>query len=69
MKPPTLMDVNNAFDAVNERPIVSAIHGHAFGGGLELSLSCHYRCATKKSSFSLPDVQLGLMPGNIQIIK
>ena len=47
------------------KPVVAAIHGACAGGGLELALACHYRLATrhKSTSFSLPEVQLGLSPG------
>ncbi|MFN1834851.1 3-hydroxyacyl-CoA dehydrogenase NAD-binding domain-containing protein [Balneola sp. MJW-20] len=47
------------------KPVVVAIHGSCMGGGLELSLACHYRIASKhsKTVFSLPEVKLGLLPG------
>jgi 3-hydroxyacyl-CoA dehydrogenase len=45
------------------KPIVAAIHGLAFGGGLELALACHARVAAKGSKFALPEVTLGLLPG------
>ncbi|MEO7083729.1 MAG: fatty acid oxidation complex subunit alpha FadJ [Gemmatimonadaceae bacterium] len=46
-------------------PVVVAIHGACLGGGLELSLACRYRVATDhpKTTFALPEVQLGLIPG------
>lgn len=46
-------------------PTVAAIHGTCLGGGLELSLACHFRiCTTHKSTqLGLPEVQLGILPG------
>ncbi len=45
------------------KPVVAAIHGIAFGGGLELALACHARVATPSAQFSFPEVALGLLPG------
>lgn len=49
----------------SKKPIVAAINGVCLGGGLELTLACHYRIATKdkKTSLGLPEVMLGLLPG------
>ncbi len=45
------------------KPVVAALHGSAFGGGLELALACHYRIAEGGAQFALPEVSLGLIPG------
>src|SRR3989442_2778028 len=45
------------------RPVVAAIHGTALGGGLEVTLACHYRIGVKDARFGLPEVKLGLLPG------
>src|SRR5690349_24526256 len=45
------------------KPVVAAIHGTAFGGGLEVALSCHYRVADKSAKLGTPEVKLGLLPG------
>ena len=44
-------------------PTVAVIHGHCFGGGLELALCCRYRLAVPGASLGFPEVQLGLHPG------
>lgn len=46
-------------------PTVAAVHGACMGGGVELSLACRYRVASDHAStrFSLPEVQLGILPG------
>lgn len=46
-------------------PTVAAISGVCLGGGLELSLACHYRiCSSHPSTkLGLPEIQLGLLPG------
>jgi 3-hydroxyacyl-CoA dehydrogenase len=45
------------------KPIVIAIHGTAFGGGLELAMAGHYRVATPGAQVGQPEVKLGLIPG------
>ncbi|MET3603472.1 3-hydroxyacyl-CoA dehydrogenase [Sphaerotilus sulfidivorans] len=45
------------------KPVVAAIHGTCMGGGLELSLGCHYRVAAPGASIALPEVKIGLVPG------
>jgi 3-hydroxyacyl-CoA dehydrogenase len=45
------------------KPTVAAINGTVMGGGLELSLGCHYRVAAPKVPVALPEVKLGLVPG------
>jgi 3-hydroxyacyl-CoA dehydrogenase len=44
-------------------PVVAGLHGTALGGGLELSLACHYRVAVRDARFGLPEVTLGIIPG------
>ncbi|WP_103666138.1 fatty acid oxidation complex subunit alpha FadJ [Gracilimonas amylolytica] len=48
-----------------KKPIAVAVHGSCMGGGLELSLACHYRVCSRSSKtvFALPEVKLGLLPG------
>ncbi|HEX7690662.1 MAG TPA: 3-hydroxyacyl-CoA dehydrogenase NAD-binding domain-containing protein [Burkholderiaceae bacterium] len=45
------------------KPVVAAIHTVCMGGGLELSLGCHYRVAAPGASIALPEVKLGILPG------
>ena len=58
----TLPALANYMDTVT-KPIVAGIHGFALGGGLELALACHYRCAVAGTQLGLPEVKLGLLPG------
>jgi 3-hydroxyacyl-CoA dehydrogenase len=46
-----------------DKPTVAAIHGTAFGGGLELAMGCHFRVCDQAAKFGLPEVKLGLLPG------
>ncbi len=45
------------------KPVVAAIHGLAFGGGLELALGAHARVCTPDAKFGLPEIHLGVLPG------
>jgi 3-hydroxyacyl-CoA dehydrogenase len=45
------------------KPIVMAIHGTAFGGGLELAMAGHYRVAEVRAQVGQPEVKLGIIPG------
>jgi len=45
------------------KPVVVAIHGNAFGGGLELAMAGHYRVAAPNAQLGQPEVKLGLIPG------
>ncbi|CAB02799.1 Trifunctional enzyme subunit alpha, mitochondrial [Caenorhabditis elegans] len=51
---------------LSQKPIVAAIMGSCMGGGLEIALACHYRIAVndKKTLLGLPEVTLGIMPGD-----
>src|SRR5215472_16456649 len=45
------------------KPIAMAIHGTAFGGGLELAMAGHYRVASPTALVGQPEVKLGIIPG------
>ncbi|HEV8181533.1 MAG TPA: 3-hydroxyacyl-CoA dehydrogenase NAD-binding domain-containing protein, partial [Candidatus Angelobacter sp.] len=45
------------------KPVVMAIHGQAFGGGLELAMAGHYRVAAPTAQVGQPEVKLGIIPG------
>lgn len=45
------------------KPVVAAVNGFAFGGGLELALACHLRVFAATAKVGLPEVGLGLIPG------
>ena len=47
----------------SSKPIIAAINGTAFGGGLEVALCCDYRIAAASAPVGLPEVKLGLLPG------
>ncbi len=61
-KDPWLPEVLSAIES-SSKPVVAAIHGTALGGGFEVALACHYRCAIASAKVGLPEVNLGLLPG------
>jgi 3-hydroxyacyl-CoA dehydrogenase len=61
-KEPTLPELTLALEGA-KKTWISAIHGTALGGGLEIALCCHYRILHSKARMGLPEVNLGLIPG------
>src|ERR1700742_1287579 len=67
----TLFDQSRRFSLVfrniepSGKPWAAAINGLAFGGGFEVTLSCHYRVAADnpKTRLGLPEIKVGLFPG------
>jgi len=45
------------------QPIIAAIGGFAFGGGLELALACDMRIAAANATLGLTEVNLAIIPG------
>ncbi|WP_442594596.1 enoyl-CoA hydratase/isomerase family protein [Parapusillimonas sp. JC17] len=44
-------------------PVLAAVNGVAYGGGLELLLQCDFAYASHHARFALTEVSLGIMPG------
>lgn len=61
MRGPPLIPMIHSLEA-SDKPVVAAIEGGAFGGGLEVALGCHYRIAHSKAKVGLPEVTLGILP-------
>src|SRR5262245_43602958 len=64
-KPPQAPGLHEVLDLIESRPKPggSAIHGTTLGGGLEVTLACHYRVGVKDARFGLPEVKRGILPG------
>jgi enoyl-CoA hydratase len=68
-------DQNNLFDKMNSGkkildyienlniPVIAAINGACFGGGLEIALACNMRISSEKALFAFPEANHGLIPG------
>ncbi len=59
---PNLLSLIALFEN-SPKPVIAAMHTVVMGGGLELSLACHYRIAAPGTNVALPEVKLGLIPG------
>jgi 3-hydroxyacyl-CoA dehydrogenase len=58
---PALPELVRALES-SSKPVVAAIEGDCLGGGLQLTLGCHYRVADQDARLGLPEVKLGLLP-------
>jgi enoyl-CoA hydratase/carnithine racemase len=44
-------------------PVIAAVNGHAYAGGLEMMLACDWAYAVPAARFALTETTLGIMPG------
>lgn len=60
-----IQTIRNLFTAVEElpKPVIAAVNGYAFGGGLELALACDIRLASKTAVVGLTETSLAVIPG------
>ena len=60
-----LKKANDVFSAIEDLPVptLSAVKGHALGGGCETILSTDFRLADSSARIGLPETKLGIMPG------
>jgi len=45
------------------KPIIAAINGHAMGGGMEISMACHFRLLKETARMGQTESNLGIIPG------
>jgi len=60
-----IQTIRNVFTAVEElpQPVIAAVNGYAFGGGLELALACDIRLASSNAVVGLTETSLAIIPG------
>ncbi|TPI56067.1 enoyl-CoA hydratase/isomerase family protein [Mesorhizobium sp. B3-1-3] len=56
-------DSGNGGHLTTEKPIIAAINGIAYGGGLELAMHCDLRIAADTARLALTEVRVGSIPG------
>lgn len=68
-EPPGLLEFVDACAAAPQ-PVVAALHGTVFGGGVVMAYACDWRVAAHDARFAMPEVALGLLPtfGGTQLL-
>jgi enoyl-CoA hydratase len=59
-----IKEVQSLFEIIERlnKPVIAAIAGMAFGGGLELALACDIRISSKEAIFAVPEINIGFLP-------
>ena len=60
-----IFKIRSTFTAVENlgKPVIAAVNGFAFGGGLELALACDIRLAAEEAVMGLTETSLAIIPG------
>ncbi|MGD6801526.1 enoyl-CoA hydratase-related protein [Rossellomorea aquimaris] len=60
-----VMKIGDVFNGVSTlpQPTIAAMNGYAFGGGMELALSCDFRIAVSGTTMGLTETSLAIIPG------
>lgn len=60
-----LDQINKVFNIIDQLPMptIAAMNGYAFGGGMELALSCDFRIASSGIKMGLTETSLAIIPG------
>lgn len=61
VRPPGLMELIQTCDET-KKPVLGALFGSVYGGGLVVAYACDWRVAADSTRFALPELGLGLLP-------
>ncbi len=50
------------------KPVIAAVNGHAFGGGVGLVAACDIAVAVDSAAFSFSEVRIGVIPAMISVV-
>lgn len=62
-------DLIRFYQTGSAKPLVAAVNGFAFGGGLELVLTCDLVVAERGAKFGAPEVKVGLVAGGGALLR